>query len=429
MVGVVHTAQTRAEVEEYLEELALLLDTAGAEVSGQIIQERERLNPAYYIGSGMVDYLADIVKDQNIDLVAFDDDLSPAQVRNLEQKVETKVIDRSGIILDIFIRRAKSREAKTQVELAQLKYFLPRLTNLWTHLSRQAGGVGIGLRGMGEKQIEVDRRLIRKRITNLSRELEKISKQRQIRRKGRDDLFKVALLGYTNVGKSSLMNALTSSDIFVENRLFATLDSTVRTLDHQGREKIVLIDTVGFIRKLPHHLVASFKSTLEESEEADLIIHVVDCSHPNFREQMQVIQGVIKELKIDDRPRIIVFNKIDLVEDKSTLSDLEQEFENCFLISAKRHMFIEKLRNEIVQRAKENYVKVQIKIPLANQKLLSSVYQWAEVMNKNYDNGYVFLDIQFPSHLKRKLKNIKDHGVVVLDSNKKFKKVNANINN
>ncbi len=413
-MGVVHTLQSREQVEEYLDELTLLLDTAGADTLGCVIQEKSKLDAAYYIGSGMVDRLAEIVSEKEIDLLAFDDDLSPAQVRNLEKRCKTRVIDRSGIILDIFTRRAKSREAKTQVELAQLKYALPRLKNLWPHLSRQAGGVGIGLRGMGEKQIEIDRRLIRRRITKLTSDLEKISKQRQIRRQGRDELFKVALLGYTNVGKSSLMNALTCSDVFVEDRLFATLDSTVRALKHLGKEQIVLIDTIGFIRKLPPHLVASFKSTLEESKEADLMLHVVDCSQQNFRDHMAIVHGVMRELQIDKKPRLTAFNKIDLVKNKSLLSQLEQEFENSFLISAKRYMFIQKLKDEIIRRAHENYIEVQIKLPLTKQKILSSIYQWADVLGLKYENGYVFLTIQFSNKYKRNLEKLSDQEVQVI---------------
>ncbi|MCU0644116.1 MAG: GTPase HflX, partial [bacterium] len=293
LVGVIHHRQDRELVDEYLDELALLADTAGAEVLYRMVQEREVINPGYFIGRGKVDFLAQQVSDLKADLVIFDEDLSPAQARNLEEECKTKIIDRSGLILDIFARRAKTREAKTQVELAQLQYLLPRLTRRWTHLSRQAGGVGIGLRGPGETQLEVDRRMIRKRIATLSRELEQIEKQRDLRRRRRSDLFNVALMGYTNVGKSTLMNALTSSDVFVEDRLFATLDATVRLMDHAGDQKILLIDTVGFVRKLPHHLVASFKSTLEETREADLLLHLVDCSHPHFLDQMNVINGVI----------------------------------------------------------------------------------------------------------------------------------------
>ena len=297
--------------------------------------------------------------------------------------------------------------------MAQLQYLLPRLTRRWTHLSRQAGGVGIGLRGPGETQLEVDRRLIRKRIAMLSNELEKISQQRALRRRGRTELFNVALLGYTNVGKSTLMNTLTTSEVFVEDRLFATLDATVRLLEHAGDQKILLIDTVGFVRKLPHHLVASFKSTLEETSDADLLIHVVDCSHPHFRDQMQVINRVIKDMHIDDRPVITVFNKIDLIDDKSRLREIKEEFEGSFLISAQRGLFIEDLRQEIIKLASEQSITTDIKIDIADQKLLASIYEWAQVLNREYVDGYVQLQIQFPVTKRRIFEQLVEEGSVV----------------
>lgn len=416
IVGIIHAAQGRYLVDEYLDELEQLLDTAGAVVVNRVVQERKAFDPAYLIGRGLADHLGEMVKDYHADMIVFDDDLTPAQARKLEERCNTKIMDRSGIILDIFSRRAKTREAKTQVELAQLKYYLPRLTKMWTHLSRQAGGAGIGLRGPGEKQLEVDRRLVRRRITKLSQELEKIAQQREIRRRRRRDWYNVALMGYTNVGKSTLMNALTSSDIYVENRLFATLDSTVRQLAHPGKEKIVLIDTVGFVRKLPHHLVASFKSTLEETKDADLLLHIVDCSHPYFRDQMQVIQKVMKDLKIDDRPVITVFNKIDLIEDKNRLKELKQEFEPCFLVSASRYIFTEELKQEIVRYAKNQSINAHVRIQLSNQKLLASVYQWAKVINKNYQDGFVHLEIRFPAVNKRNYLQLVEEGAEVISS-------------
>ncbi|HDP98571.1 MAG TPA: GTPase HflX [bacterium] len=400
IVGVIHSRQSRAQVEEYLDELALLLDTAGAEVVDRIIQERTGFDPAFLVGSGMAEILAEKVNSLEADLVVFDDDLSAAQLRNLEECCDTKIMDRSGIILDIFSRRAKSREAKTQVELAQLKYYLPRLTKMWTHLSRQSGGAGIGLRGPGEKQLEVDRRMIRKRITVLSAELEQIAGQREIRRHRRKDLFNVALMGYTNAGKSTLMNALTASHLYVENQLFATLDATVRKLPHEGKEHILLIDTVGFIRKLPHHLVASFKSTLEETKQADLLLHVVDCSHPYYQDQVQVIQQVIKELAIDDRPVITVFNKIDRVGDKSFLRELKQHNESAFLVSAQRGIFIDELKKEIINRAQQQNMIAELKIPLAEQKALASIYEWAKILKKKYHDDYVALSIEFAAEYK-----------------------------
>jgi len=415
-VGVTHFKQKRELLDEYLDELTLLLDTAGAEVVNKIVQSRKSFDPAYFVGTGMANKLAEMVVEFGADFIVFDDDLTPAQVKNLENKCDTKIMDRSGIILDIFARRAQSRESKTQVELAQLNYYLPRLTKLWTHLSRQTGGAGIGLRGPGETQLEVDRRLIRKRITILSGELEKISRQRKIRRKGRKDIYKVALLGYTNAGKSSLLNAMTTSDIFVEDRLFATLDPTVRLLDDTGKDKILLIDTVGFIRKLPHHLVASFKSTLEETQDADLLLHVVDCTHPFFTDQMQVVNSVMKDLKISDRPIITVLNKIDLVEDKSTLKKIKQEFDPCFLISAKRNMFVSDLKQEIIKKVRQQKVTTNIKMKITEQKQLASIYRWAEVLNKEFEDGFVRLKIQFPGNRRGMYYKLIEDGVAVEES-------------
>lgn len=413
LIGVVRQGQDREVVEEYLDELALLADTAGAVVMERIIQEKNVIEPAFYIGRGKVEYLARRVADLNIDVVIFDDDLSPAQTRNLERECNTKVIDRSALILDIFARRARTREAKTQVELAQLQYLLPRLTRRWTHLSRQAGGVGIGLRGPGETQLEVDRRAIRKRIAHLTKELEQIERQRDQRRQRRSDLFNVALMGYTNVGKSTLMNALTGSHVFVENRLFATLDATVRLMEHTGDQKILLIDTVGFVRKLPHQLVASFKSTLEESREADLLIHLVDCSHPHFRDQMNVIQSVLKDLELDDRPVLTVFNKIDLVQDKSLLRELKEEFEGCFLISAQRGLFVDELKDAIIRHATASSITARIRIDSFEQKVLASIYQWAHVLSTEYFDGYVELKIRFSPTMRNKLERLVAQGMVV----------------
>ena len=276
MVAARISGQLRREVEEFLDELALLADTAGAQISARFVQERKQIEPTYFIGKGKIKELAELAKKLHADIIIFDDDLTPAQLRNIENYTRIKVIDRTSLILDIFARRAKTRAAKTQVELAQLQYLLPRLTRRWTHLSRQEGGIGI--RGPGETQLETDRRMIQKRIGTLAGELEKIQKQRDTRRKARKGLFKVALVGYTNTGKSTLLNTLTEANVLTENRLFVTLDSTIRAFELDSHAKILLIDTVGFIRKLPHHLIASFRSTLEEATTSDLLLHVVDIS-------------------------------------------------------------------------------------------------------------------------------------------------------
>ncbi|MEK6650721.1 MAG: GTPase HflX, partial [Bacteroidota bacterium] len=273
LVGVSTRTASREDLAESLDELELLADTAGADVVARLTQDRDRFEPATFIGKGKVEELHTLVVDQRVPMVIFDDDLSPAQVRNLEAALECKVVDRSGLILDIFASRAKSSEARTQVELAQLQYMLPRLTRAWTHLSKQFGG--IGTKGPGETQIETDRRMVRTRIGHLQEKLERIGQQRLTQRKGRSKHVRAALVGYTNVGKSTLLNILSGSDVFVENRLFATLDPTTRFVDLGGGNSLLMTDTVGFIRKLPHHLVASFKSTLEEVTEADLLLHVV----------------------------------------------------------------------------------------------------------------------------------------------------------
>jgi GTP-binding protein HflX len=308
LVGVCRARHDRLEVEEHLDELGRLAETAGADVVGTVLQERGALAPATLLRPGKVQALADLARSRDADLAVCDEDLSPAQVRNLEKAAGIKVLDRSGLILDIFARRARSREARTQVELAQLRYLLPRLTRRWTHLSRQEGG--IGQRGVGETQLEMDRRLVRRRIARLARDLKEIDKERTERRKHRTDPC-VALLGYTNAGKSTLMNALTGADAFVEDRLFATLDPLVRRANGGGGGAFLVIDTVGFIRKLPHHLVASFRSTLEEAAGADLLLHVADASAPALDDQMRAARATLESLGLGGRPTLVVFNKID----------------------------------------------------------------------------------------------------------------------
>lgn len=339
LVGVVVGSCDPFLTEDSLDELALLADTAGAKVVERFVQSRPRLDSSTFIGRGKVKEIA--AKNGRFDLVIFDDDLSPAQAAELEREIGKRVIDRSGLILDIFARRARTREARTQVEVAQLQYLLPRLTGQWHHLERQAGG--IGLRGPGETQLETDRRIVRKRISRLHNELEKIEKQRQTQRKRRQNLFKVAIVGYTNAGKSTLLNALTESSVFVEDRLFATLDATVRTLKGPDSDRILLIDTVGFIRKLPHHLVASFRSTLEETILADLLLHVVDLSHPHYSDQIQQVKMTLDEMGLKDRPQWIIFNKIDQVQHSAEVGRVKSDYPEGMLISALKGIQIEEL--------------------------------------------------------------------------------------
>ncbi|MDZ7374023.1 MAG: GTPase HflX [candidate division KSB1 bacterium] len=385
LVGVVEPGQSRWEAEEYLEELAMLADTAGADVVGKVFQDGGRLNPAYLIGRGKVEELVRVVQEQQANLVIFDHDLTPVQVKNLEKSCGVKILDRSGLILDIFARRARTKEAKTQVELAQLKYLLPRLTRQWTHLSRQYGG--IGTRGPGETQLEVDRRMIRRRIAVLDRELDQIRQQRQVRRRHRSDIFKAALVGYTNVGKSSLLNALTDSQVFVEDRLFATLDATVRAMRADKGLRVLLIDTVGFIRKLPHHLVASFMSTLEEAAEADLLLHVVDVSHPQFPMQIETVNEVLKQLELHTKPMVYVFNKIDAVQEKGIFASLREQYRPAVFVSATRGMFLQDLRNVILEYARRQFIEITVCLPAERSAVLSLIDRLAEVRDVTEVDG------------------------------------------
>ncbi|MFO8000828.1 MAG: GTPase HflX [Marinilabilia sp.] len=297
------------EVEEYLDELAFLAETAGAEPQKRFVQSLPTPDKRYFVGSGKLEEIVEYTKvHEDVDAIIFDDELTPSQFRNLEKAFRRRILDRTNLILDIFAKRARTAHAKTQVELAQYQYLLPRLTRMWTHLERQRGG--IGMRGPGEKEIETDRRIIRDKITKLKNDLEKIDRQKATQRKNRGKLVRVALVGYTNVGKSTIMNSLSKSDVFAENKLFATLDTTVRKVV-VGNLPFLMADTVGFIRKLPHHLVESFKSTLDEVREADILLHVVDISHPGFEQQIKVVNETLHEIDHREKPMIMVFNKVD----------------------------------------------------------------------------------------------------------------------
>ncbi|WP_293310436.1 GTPase HflX [Pedobacter sp. UBA5917] len=308
LVGVVTPGEKEAQTKEYLDELAFLVDTAGGKVEKVFTQKMLKPERATFVGTGKLEEIKAYVKSEEIDVVVFDDELSPSQLRNIDRELGVKVLDRSNLILDIFANRAQTAQAKTQVELAQLQYVLPRLTGMWTHLERQKGG--IGMRGPGETQIESDRRIILNKISLLKERLRNIDRQNETQRKNRGQLIRVALVGYTNVGKSTIMNMLSKSEVFAENKLFATLDTTVRKVVIENLP-FLLSDTVGFIRKLPHHLVECFKSTLDEVREADLLIHVVDVSHPNFEDQINTVNETLKDLGAIDKDMILVFNKID----------------------------------------------------------------------------------------------------------------------
>jgi GTP-binding protein HflX len=394
LVGVSRRTVSRQETEEYLDELALLADTAGAEVVARVTQDRDRLDPATLIGKGKVEELRLLISSQKIPLVIFDDDLSAVQVRNLENAWQCKVLDRSALILDIFATRAKTNEAKTQVELAQLQYLLPRLTRQWTHLSKQYGG--IGTKGPGETQIETDRRLIKARISHLKEKLERIAQQRDTQRKGRRKHTRAALVGYTNVGKSTLLNLLSGSDVFVENRLFATLDPTTRLVSLAPGVHILMTDTVGFIRKLPPHLVASFKSTLEELTEADILLHLVDVSSKHFEEQIHVVQQTLEELGAHDKPTLFVFNKIDRLTDRSILSTIAQQYPQSVFISAARGINITALNEAVRTILEREFVEEQVRLSQEQQKLIAYLHSASEVLDTTYEDSAVVLKIRLP---------------------------------
>ncbi len=392
LVGVVLPGMSKNQETESLQELAALADTAGAAVVDTFIQDRKKINIATLIGKGMVNILSRVVVEKNIQTIIFDVDLSPVQMRNLENKINRKIIDRSGIILDIFSFRARSHEAKVQVELAQLEYYLPRLTRLWAHLTRQEAA--IGTRGPGETQLESDRRLIRKRIAVLKKELKKVEIQRHNRRRRRKKVNKVALVGYTNVGKSSLMNSMADEHLFVENRLFATLDPTIRSVNVNNQEKVLLIDTVGFIRKLPHHLIAAFRSTLGEAGEAEVLLHVVDISHPQYDEQMATVNQILKDLNIIDKPTIIVFNKIDKLEDRRIFSELKSNFNRVVFTSALKNIGINKLKEEIADIFQQEQIEKEIVVPADQTKIISQIHEGATVLNKQYENSNVVIKLR-----------------------------------
>lgn len=384
IVGVKMQNDTQEEVAESLEELAALVDTAGAEVIESFVQNKTKADTAFYIGSGKVEELKIYAEEAKIDTIIFDTELSPSQIKNLENAIGKKILDRSWVILDIFANRAKTKEAKTQVELAQLKYFMPRLTRQWTHLSRQAGG-GVGTRGPGETQLETDKRLIREKISQLERELEEISKQRDIRRRGRKNIFKVILVGYTNVGKSTLMNKLSNAGVLAENRLFATLDSTTRTIELENKKSFLLSDTVGFINKLPHNLVASFKSTLEEVTEADLLLHVVDISHNNFNEQINTVEKVLEELKANEKKTLFVFNKADSVDLEEVAYKIDSKHKkDAVYISAQTGWNIDSLLEKIIEIMESDYVTRELNLKLSDSKNISIIHSVAEILEEEY---------------------------------------------
>jgi GTP-binding protein HflX len=393
LVGV--ALNSRSELEEELEELAALADTAGAEVVGVLTQTRKEIDPAYFIGQGKAEELARMCSELSTDLVIFNHDLTPAQARNLEKLLNTRVVDRTELILDIFAKRARTKQAMLQVELAQLQYQLPRLRRMWQHLSRLGGG--IGTRGPGETQLEVDQRRAKKRIADLQRQLQEIQRQTSTRVQSRKEreLFTIALVGYTNVGKSTLMNALTKANVFVEDRLFATLDATTRVLYLPDGHKVLLTDTIGFIRKLPPHLIASFHATLEEVRTADLLLHVVDVSHPAMDEHIKVVEETLQEIGAGDKPTILVLNKADKLPPDWDKEALLRRYPNAVLVSALTGEGLDTLLSRIQDEFRRmRVVAVHARLALWAQSLIAFAYRNGVVREIVYDTDWVSLDAE-----------------------------------
>jgi GTP-binding protein HflX len=389
-VGLILPAISRSVAEEHLDELEQLIETAGGTVVERVTAKRAAPDPAMWIGRGKAEEVKALVERHRATLVVFDDDLSPAQTRNLEREIGVKVLDRSALILDIFASRARSREARTQVELAQLEYMLPRLAKAWAHLSRQAGG--IGTRGVGETQLEIDRRIVRTRISHLKSELAKIERTRSTQRKARTNVFTVALVGYTNAGKSTLFNRLTGGRTLAANQLFATLDPKSQRAAFASPRDTVIIDTVGFVRKLPHHLVASFRSTMEEAVSADLVLHVIDVSHPQFEDQRAVGEEILRDLGIDPERVIDVYNKVDRVEELVWSRG----------VSALTGQGIDRLTGQIIARQLEGGEVLELEIPHEAGRVLASLHEVATIQRQRTTDGGTRITAWIPKHAVQK---------------------------
>lgn len=392
-----------------LEELIALCRTADLDVADAVVQRRQRPDPAYCIGRGKAEELAGTVAELDLDAVVFDNDLTPAQVRNLEQTLKTKVVDRSEVILDIFARHARTEQAKAQVELAQLEYSLPRLRRMWTHLSRIEGG--IGLRGPGEKQLEVDRRIARKRISDLKRIIKGNEERRAREVAGRSGEFNVSLVGYTNAGKSTLMNALTGAGVLVEDMLFATLDTKTSSFKLPGGRKVLLSDTVGFIRDLPHHLVTLFHATLEEALQADLLLHVVDASHPDARMQIETVERVLDEIGCVNRPRLMALNKIDAVKERIELQALLHEFEDSVAISARTGEGLEELKEKIEVHMDMGLPEAEIRVPTASASsggVKATVRRSGKILEEVAEDGVLIMRVRLKEKELGRLARISD---------------------
>ena len=404
LIGVEFTGKDNSQPKGSLDELTGLAETAQYQPVASMTQKLGTINPKTFIGSGKVIELQQAVKHHQVDAVIFDEVLSPAQTRNLERILECGVVDRAWVILQIFGDHARTRVAKTQVDLARLKYSLPRLTKMWTHLSRQRGG--IGMRDVGETQIQLDRRLLRDKISKLEKKLKQIHGEKQTQRKSRRGTFQVALVGYTNVGKSTLMNSLTGADTLVEDKLFATLDATVRKVKKNFPYPILLADTVGLINKLPHDLVASFKSTLDEVRDANLLLHVVDISHPDFRSQMEIAENLLREIGAHDIDTVLVFNKTDKLADKDILNNLERHYSEAVFISCREGTGLDALRKAIVENYEKNLIPYKVKLDYTQSNLIPEIRKHALVVKENYTGNSMTLDLRVWPHHTAKLAQI-----------------------
>ena len=403
-----------ATKEHALDELEGLVQTAGVTVVGKMVQVRSRPHPATFMGKGKLDELRELLSSTGADLIVSDNNLSPAQARNLEQETDTILVDRSEVILDIFATRAQTYEAKLQVELAQLLYFRPRLKRLWNHLERIEGGIGTG-RGPGEKQIETDRRLLDKRVAELKKKLGEIEKRRERTVAHRNDEMMVSLVGYTNAGKSTLMHAVTGADVYIADKLFATLDTRTRKWPVPNLGDVLLSDTVGFVRDLPHHLVASFKSTLEEARHADLLLHVVDATHPEAGKQIETVNDVLTEIGVDHDNTLLVFNKTDAIEDHSILDVLRGQFSTSVSVSSTRGTGLDRLAAIVAERLGQGYVRAKIETHVANGRLMAYLCEHADVTDREYNDSQVTITCRMAKRLLPRLNPDSRTVVTILD--------------
>jgi GTP-binding protein HflX len=403
LIGLEQEGVSKWDLRDSMEELAELANSAGAEVVNTVTQKLQKPTAPYYIGKGKAELIKESFKDQHVTSVIFDDELSPAQGRNLENLLSRKVLDRTQLILDIFAQRARSREGRLQIELAQLQYLLPRLTRMWSHLSRQTGG--IGTRGPGETQLEVDRRRVQERIARLERELEGVRKVRNVQRQGRKrhQWPVAAVVGYTNAGKSTLLNLLTGADLVAEDKLFATLDPATRSLTLPNRQRLLLTDTVGFLRKLPHTLIESFKATLEEVVEADLLIHVIDLSHPRVDEHIEAVDTVVKELGAFGKQTLMVFNKIDLLKNDESIGVYTKRFPGSVAISARTGAGVSGLVHALQNELGAWRLRSRFRVPLSESGLIAEIHRVGHMLELRYEGEFALIVAHTPPHLQQKL--------------------------